>query len=127
MKTSDEQIDKIIHEALSKEEAAYYDQLGEQSILDMSLGVFKGRNKGIYVLSVLMSLVLFGVFVYCAIEFFNADSIKDMLIYGGAGFWCMIGVMGIKIWYWMQMNTNSLLREMKRLELQIASLTERIK
>ncbi len=127
MKNSDEQIDKIIHAALSKEEAAYYDQLGEQSLIDMSLGIFKGRNKGIYILTVIMSFILFGAFVYCAIEFYQAPDVKDMLIYGAIGFWCMIGVFGIKIWYWMQMNTNSILREMKRLELQIASLNDRNK
>ena len=122
MKITDEKIDKIIHEALNKEEAAYYDQLGEQSLLEMSLDVFKGRNKGIYIITVIMSLVLFGGFVYCAIEFYNSPDIKQMLIYGGIGFWCILGVTGIKLWHWMQMNTNRVIRELKRLELQIASM-----
>jgi hypothetical protein len=123
MKNSNEQIDKIIHEALTQEEAKFYDQLGEQSILEMSIGVFKGKNRGIYLLTFIMSFVLFGVFVFCAIEFYNAETTKEMLLFGGIGFWCMIGVTATKMWYWMQMNTNSILREMKRLELQIAALT----
>lgn len=33
----------------------------------------------------------------------------------------------LKIWFWMQMDKVSLLREIKRMELQIARLTQRIK
>ncbi|MEQ8926259.1 MAG: DUF6768 family protein [Fulvivirga sp.] len=121
MKTTDEQIDKIIHEALSKEEAEYYDQLGEQSLLDMSLGVFQGRNKNIYILTLIVSFIIFGVFVYCAFQFFNASEIKEMLIYGGIALWSIISVMAVKLWHWMEMHTNRLIREIKRLELQIAS------
>lgn len=124
MKTKEEEIDKIIQQALSKEEAEFYDQLGEQSLIEMMLGVFKGKNKVIYIITIIMSFVLFGVFVYCAIQFYEAETTREMLIYGGIGMWCMIGVMGIKIWHWMQMNTNRILREMKRLELQIASSKE---
>ena len=126
MKQSVEQIDKIIHEALSQEEAAFYDQLGEQSFLEMSLGVFKGRNKVIYIITVVMSLVLFGIFVYCAVLFFQAETTRNMLIYAAIGFWCMMGVMGIKLWYWLQMNTNSMLREMKRMELQVTTLSSKL-
>lgn len=123
MKHTNEQIDKIIHEALSKEEAVFYDQLGEQNILEMSLGVFQGKNKGVYILTFIMSLILFGLLVFCMFRLYHAETTKAMILYGAGGFWCMISVLGIKIWYWMQMNTNSILREMKRLELQIAALS----
>ncbi|HNP18037.1 MAG TPA: hypothetical protein PKL31_06355 [Fulvivirga sp.] len=122
MKHTDEQIDKIIHDALSKEEAQFYDQLGEQNILDMSLGVFQGKNKGFYVMILIVSFVIFGFFIFCAIEFYNAETTRDMLIYGAMGGWAIISVGFVKIWHWLQMNTNSLLREIKRLELQIAAM-----
>ncbi len=122
MKHTDEQIDKIIHDALSKEEAHFYDQLGEQNIIEMTLGVFQGKNKKLYILTGVMSFLLFGVFVYCAILFYDAETTRDMLIYGGAAGWSIMSVGLIKLWYWMQMNNNSLLREMKRLELQIAAM-----
>ncbi len=121
MKNTNEQIDKIIYEALSKEEAEFYDQLGEQNLLDMTLGVFQGKNKIIYLLTLIMSFVIFGVFVFCAIKFYNAENTRDMLIYGAIGGWSMMSVGFIKLWHWMQMNNNALLREMKRLELQIAA------
>jgi hypothetical protein len=122
MKNSNEQIDKIIHEALTQEEAKFYDQLGEQNILDMTLGVFQGKNKILNILTGAMSFLLFGVFVYCTFKFYNAETTRSMLIYGAASGWSIMSVGLIKLWYWMQMNTNSILREMKRLELQIASM-----
>jgi len=32
----------------------------------------------------------------------------------------------MKLWHWMQMDKNSILREMKRMEFQIAVLSEKI-
>ena len=122
MNASDKEIDKIFHEALSTEEAAYYDQLGEQSVIDMAFGVFQGKNKTIYIITFIVSFFLFGVVIWAGIKFYHAETIKEMLSYGAISFFFMIAVMGTKIWYWMQMNNNALLREMKRLELQIASI-----
>jgi hypothetical protein len=124
MKNNEDQIDKIIIEALSKEEAGYYDKLGEQSIFDMFLGVFKGKNKGIYLLTMLISILQFGVFVYAVIVFFNSNDIIEMLRYGAIGFLCMLSIVAVKIWYWMQMNTNTLQRELKRIEIQLAALIQ---
>lgn len=124
MKNNEDQIDKIILEALSKEEASYYDELGEQSILDMALGVFKGRNKAIYLFVFLFSFALFGVFVYSLMAFLDADNVTDMLRYGALGFLSILVITAVKIWYWMQMNTNALQREMKRIEIQLAALMQ---
>lgn len=124
MKKTNEQIDKIIHEALSKEEAEFYDQLGEQSLLEMSLGVFQGKNKIIYILTTIMAFVWFVAFIFCVVRFIEAETTRDLITYAAAGFWCILSVTAIKLWHWMQMNTNRILREMKRLELQIAAVAE---
>ena len=127
MKHTDEQIDKIIHEALSKEEAEFYDQLGEQSLLDMQLGVYQGKNKGLYVAMLIFGTILTVAFIYAAIEFYHAETVKEMLVYGGIAFFTTAMIMAIKIYNWMQMQTNRVLREMKRLELQISTLTNEVK
>jgi uncharacterized membrane protein YciS (DUF1049 family) len=40
---------------------------------------------------------------------------------------CCLGTMMMKLWWWAQMDKNSLTREIKRLELQIARLAARMK
>jgi hypothetical protein len=37
----------------------------------------------------------------------------------------MLGVAMLKMYFWMEMNKNMLLREVKRLELQVARLASR--
>ncbi|MTI20675.1 hypothetical protein E1176_06550 [Fulvivirga sp. RKSG066] len=125
MKHTTEEIDKVIHDALNREEAEFYDQLGEQSLLEMSLGVFQGKNKGIYILTIIVSVLLFAGFVYCAIQFFQTENTREMIIYGAIAFYCILSVTAVKLWHWMQMNTNQVLREMKRLELQISALASK--
>ena len=126
MKTNMEEIDKIIKETLTKEEAKFYDTLEEQNILQMVLGIFKGKNKWIMYMMNLMTLVFFGLFIYCMVQFFNAEMLKDLLKWGFGSLIFLFGVSMLKVFAWMQMDKNALLREMKRLELQISSLSGKL-
>ncbi|TXG39423.1 DUF6768 family protein [Seonamhaeicola maritimus] len=126
MKNNMEDIDKLIKETLTQEEAKFYDELEEQNIFQMVLGLFKGKNKWIMFLMNFMTLVFFGLFVYCAIEFFNTDVTNEMLKWGIGALVFLFGVSMLKIFAWMQMDKNALLREIKRLELQVSSLSGRI-
>lgn len=122
MKKSEKEIDDLIHQALSKEEAAYYDQLGEQNLPEMVFGLFKGRNGWVNVLMVVMTIVILGVMIYTVIEMLNAESIGDKMewmFYSIVGF---ITIALLKIWGWNQIDKNAILRELKRLEYQVALL-----
>ncbi|WP_394369171.1 DUF6768 family protein [Fulvivirga marina] len=44
-----------------------------------------------------------------------------MTLYEVEVFWQIINILGIKIWYWMQMNSNCILREMKRWNYRLLS------
>ena len=87
MKQSNEEIDKLIHEALSEEEAKFYDDLGEQSIFEMVSGVFQGRNKWIHILSWILSIIFLGIFIYSMVKFFKATETREMLIWMVIGFY----------------------------------------
>ena len=65
--------------------------------------------------------------VLSAIKFFDAQQTRDMLMWAGATILCLSAVSMLKVWYWMELQKNSLLREIKRLELQIAHLAGKIK
>ena len=121
-----EEIDNIIYEALSKEEAEFYDQLGEQSIMEMAWGVYKGRNKWVSITSVVLGTILFAIFIYAAIQFFQVDDTKEMLRWMAIGLVCLGTSQALKIWQWMQMDKNAILREMKRLEVQVSMLSKKL-
>lgn len=122
MKNNMEEIDQLIKETLTQEEAKFYDSLEEQGVLGMIFGLFKGKNKWILIMMNVMTLVFFGLFIYCLIQFFNADATKNLLKWGLGGIIFMLGVSMLKIFAWMQMDKNALLRELKRLELQVSSI-----
>lgn len=126
MKTNMEDIDKLIKETLTKEEAKFYEELDEQNVFQMLGGLFQGKNKWMMFLMNIMTLIFFALFVYCIIMFFNADITKELLKWGIGSLMFLIGVSMLKLFAWMQMDKNALLRELKRLELQLMSLSGKI-
>jgi len=126
MKTNMEDIDTLIKETLNQEEAKFYDELDEQNILQMVLGLFRGKNKWIMFLMNFMTLVFFVLFIYCVIQFFETDVQKEYIKWGIGSLVFLFGVSMLKVFAWMQMDKNALLREMKRLELQVSSLSGKI-
>ena len=126
MKKYNEDIDKLIKETLTQEEAKFYDELEEQNVLQMVFGLFQGKNKWIMYLMNFMTLVLFGLFIYCLVQFFKVEATKDLLKWGLGSVIFLLGISMLKIFAWMQMDKNALLRELKRLELQVSSLSGRM-
>ncbi|MDH7446853.1 DUF6768 family protein [Aquimarina sp. 2201CG14-23] len=126
MKNNMNDIDKLIKETLTQEEAKFYDELDEQNLLEMVGGLFKTRNSWVIVMMFIVNLVVFGLFIYCLIQFLNTDNTNELIKWTAAGFFCMMITGMLKLFSWMQMDKNALLREIKRLELQISSLAGKI-
>ena len=125
MNNSEKEIDELIHQALSKEEAEYFDQLGEQNIPQMLIGFFTGKLAWMNVLISIITLAVFGLTIYTMIEMFAAEVINDKLE------WMTFSILGfvmmalLKTWGWNQMDKNALMREIKRLEYQVSLLSEK--
>lgn len=126
MKTNKEDIDKLIKETLTEEETKFYDSLEEQNVLGMIGGLFTGKNKWITILMNIMTVIFFGFFIYCVVNFFDTTEINELLKWGLGSVVFLIGVSMLKVFSWMQMDKNAILREMKRLELQVSSLSGKI-
>ncbi len=123
MKTNMEDIDQLIKETLTQEEAKFYDELEEQNVFEMMLGLFKGKNKWIMYGMNFMILVFFVLFIYCTIQFFDTEITKELIKWGIGSLVFLLGVSMLKVFSWMQMDKNAILREIKRLELQVSSLS----
>ena len=126
MKTNMEDIDQLIKETLTQEEAKFYNELEEQNIFEMLIGLFEGKNKWIMYLMNFMTLVFFGLFIYCIVQFFNAEITKELIKWSVGSLVFLFGVSMLKIFLWMQMDKNALMRELKRSELQISSLSGKL-
>ena len=120
-----EKIDELIKEALSQEEAKFYDELEEQNLFGKIGEVYKGKLGWLAIIMNIVHLIVVALLVYCVVAFFKAEAIKELIMWASGGFLCMIMGAMIKLYIWMQMDKNDILREIKRLELQLAVLTNK--
>lgn len=126
MKKNSEKIDELIKEALTKEEAAFYDDLEEQNLFGKLSGVFKGKQGWIVIVMNVINLIIFGLFIYCAIRFSNTEETNELIKWSISGLLCALFVSMIKLYVWMQMDKNDILRELKRIELQVSALSNKL-
>ncbi|AUP81137.1 DUF6768 family protein [Flavivirga eckloniae] len=123
MKTNMEDIDKLIKETLTEEEAKFYDKLNEQNLFQMVVGLFQGKNKWIMYLINIVTIIFFFLFWYCIVQFFSTDNTNEMLKWGFGSVIFLMAISMLKLFAWMQMDKNAIIREVKRLELQVSSLS----
>jgi hypothetical protein len=121
-----EDIDKLIKDTLTEEEAKFYDSLEEQSVFKMIAGLYKGKNLWFTVMLHIVNIVAFGLMIYCLMQTFDVENTNDLILWIAGFFICFITMSMVKIYAWMQIHRNATLREMKRLELQISSLSAKI-
>lgn len=121
-----EKIDELIKETLNKEEAQFYDKLEEQNLIGKLGEVYKGKLGWLAVIMNIVHLVIFGLLIYCFVRFFSTNETNELIKWASAGFICMIVMGMLKLFIWMQMDKNDILRELKRLELQVATLSGKV-
>jgi hypothetical protein len=118
-------IDSAIRDALSKEDAEFLARFDDSNPISEALGTFSGRWGAMNIFAALMSFALFGVFVYCGWNALTAADARTAVIWSTGAIWTSLAVAMLKIYFFMEMNKNVVLREVKRLELQVARLAAR--
>ena len=126
MKTNMEEIDELIKETLTEQEAKFYEELDEQNIFQMIFGVFRGKNSWINILMSIVQVIWFVLFIYCAIQFFNTDETNELIKWGIFGSLSLMASSMLKFYTWLQMDKKALIREIKRLELQVSSIASKL-
>lgn len=115
--------DDKIRAALSGSDQKLYDSLSEPSLLEMVAETFSGRLKWLTVLATIMMAVYTAVGFYCGYRFFHAIEVQAMIGWATGFLVCVFIALVMKLWTWMQMDRLTLVRELKRLELQVAALS----
>jgi hypothetical protein len=118
-------LDQAIRQALSAEDAEFLAKFEAQSPLNEAIGTFSGKWGAMNIFAALITFALFGVFVYCAWSAFVSTDLRETMLWSAGALWAALAVAMLKMYFWMEMNKNVMLREMKRLELQVARLAAR--
>jgi len=113
-------LDRKIEEALSAEDRAMLEEFGEQGPFRMWFGVYNGTMGAFAVLATVITVALVVAAFYCGWKFFRVAEAIDAARWGGGAIMLMVMVGYLKLWFWLRMESNRVLREVKRLELQIA-------
>lgn len=119
-------IDNLIKETLTEEEAKFYDELDEQGLIGSIKSIFSGKLGWLAVIMNIINLGVFGFLIYSFIQFFNVTETNELIKWGLAIGISISFMSMIKLYGWMQMEKRAILREMKRLELQVSSLSSKI-
>ncbi len=102
------------------------DSIPEPSLTEELMGTFKGRHSFLNISGAIKMVVAGLIFYFCIYQFFQQDSIMGMLAYATAALICMGVACTTMLWLWVQMNHNTTVREVKKLELQLALLTQEL-
>ena len=120
-------LDKAIHQSLSQEDQDFLARLDEEPPpWTQFTGIYKGKLGWTNRLGTIMLILTAIVLGYAIHRFFEVapDDIEDIFIWGGLSALCVVGIVGGKLRAAMHMQTNRVLRELKKLELQMASLKQ---
>ena len=114
-------IDNLIEEALGKEERELLARIGEEpGFFGMAFGLFSGRLGWVNMVMVAAQALTFVAGAYAAWMFFEASDAVTQLRWGLPSAVLLILSTMIKVSMWPEIHANRLMRELKRIELQLA-------
>lgn len=124
---NNQKIDDEIRQALSGDDAEAFEKFSiEQSLPAQAFELLKGKNRWINMWVMIVTFAFFFLTIFCGWKFYHATEIKELFGWSiGIGL-SFATISMLKLWAWMQMEKNSTVREIKRLELQVARLSKRL-
>ncbi|QDT38108.1 DUF6768 family protein [Stratiformator vulcanicus] len=115
-------LDEKIRAAFHAEEADLLASADEQPLSEQVLATFRGRSRWlvgiVWTAVTVWSVVLFT----CGYQFYLATEPKAVVGWGVGVLFAVVAISMLKIWYWMELNRNAVTREVKRVELLLATL-----
>lgn len=124
---SQKNIDDEIRAALSAEDARLMEEFDDDpSILEVTIKSMGDRFRWVNMVGMVFLLLFVVLGFMSAWQFYLATELKPLIGWALAVMFCITTVGMMKIWYWMLINRYDATREIKRLELQVARLSQRL-
>ena len=120
-------IDDKILEALSAEDQEVMANYGKElGLFGLMAESFKGKLGFMRIAVIIMILALAVLLFHSAFKFFSVEEIVSKLEWLAIGLSALIVVAYLRLWYWLELNHLSTIREVKRLELQVSLLAKKL-
>lgn len=114
-------LDKQIEDALNAEDSALLDAFPEQGLIAQWFSLYRGPEGWIASLSTVIMAALALTAFYAIWQVFGVGG-EDTMQWAALAWLMMTMLAFMKVWFWMRMESNRVIREIKRVELQIARL-----
>lgn len=85
---------------------------------------FRGRFRWVALLAVFFRILFLIIAIIAVVQFFRVTGTRDLVAYATLFLASVVATAALKLWYWMLLIKNSVIREIKRLELQVAKLSQ---
>jgi len=116
-------LDDRIREELERRSApAEALQLEQAGLFGMLHRVFTGGLRRWAAYAMALTLVFFGLTVWCGYQVLTVESTDQRIMWALGALFGFHAVSMLKLWFFMEMNRNSVLREIKRVEVALARL-----
>jgi hypothetical protein len=118
-------IDDRIRQSMSSDDQALLARIdADDTIYREVIATFQGRLRWLNIGASIVGFTLFGVALFCAWRFIAQTDPRSMILWGAGTGLAVAGLSMIKIWFWMEIQKNAIVRELKRVELQVANLAK---
>ena len=118
--------DAALRQALREEEEAVMNEVYEKDpgVLETVLQTYRVKRRWLAVATTASLFVGSFLLFFCAYRFFQAEDQRALIGWAAGFLFCANWVSMLKIWAWVEMSRHTVLREVKRMELQVAKLND---
>ena len=118
--------EKIKAELSNKAQALDEILVDDQGLFDLVKGSFKGAMGRWMILINIVIIAVSAVMVWTGYQFFTSNNLEGYTFWGVCLLLSVFAQVAMKQWVWMEMSRCSLMREIKRVELELAKLSVRL-
>jgi hypothetical protein len=93
----------------------------EPNLAEEVITVFRGRHRLLTTLMMVINVAALGGMIWAVVRFCTTTDVSEQLRWGGLGAVLLALMTMLKLWFWLEMQTNRVLREVKRVELLLVS------
>jgi hypothetical protein len=116
-----DKLDKLIEQTLSGEDRQLLEDTRDLGYFELALTQFRGKLGWVTWVIMVVQGAMFLTGVWCAVQFFGATDVLVALKWGLSGAVLMLAATALKLSLMPQMQADRILRELKRIELMLAT------
>lgn len=104
---------------VKQDTAGMVSRIAQLSLCQHVAASLQGSSRWLVVISFVHQALFTVLAAVAIVQFFRAESVRDLIAYAAAFLVCLVAIATLKLWYWMELNKNALIREFRHLEQQI--------